>query len=103
MSRIAADLLSLAVWASLHDSHQMGMLALLLRLGPSAGGSGNVDTILSHDGETRQSDLSILLGLFPWLLGNSSTVVSWRSHGGGAVSRIPKVGTRAGRSGEDWR
>ena len=58
-----SDLLPLAVSTSLHDSHQMSMLALLLRLGSSTSGARNIDTVLGHDGETRQSDLCILLGL----------------------------------------
>jgi hypothetical protein len=59
-----SDLLPLAVSTGFHDSHQMGMLALLLRLGSSPSGARNIDTVLGHDGETRQSDLCILL----WLL-----------------------------------
>lgn len=99
-----ANLLSLAVWASLHDSHQMGMLALFLGLGSSTSGSSHVDSILSHDRETRQSDLGVLLGLFPWLLCNTSSVLCWRSHGERAISGITEIGRRgARRSGEDWR
>jgi hypothetical protein len=48
-----SDLLPLAISTSLHDSHQMSMLPLLLRLGSSPSRARNVDTILSHDGETR--------------------------------------------------
>lgn len=77
-----ANLLAFAVCACLHDSHQMCMLALLLRLGSPTCRAGNVDTILGHYGETRQSDLGLLLGLFSWFLGNSSGIGGRRSHAG---------------------
>ncbi len=97
-----ADLLSLAVWASLHDSHQVGMLALLLRLCSSSSRASYVDSVLSHDGETRQSDLG-LLGVLLWLLRNSSSAVGWRSHAEGTVCGITKGSCRARALRDDWR
>ena len=44
-----SDLLLLASVASLHDSHQMGMLTLLLGLGSSASRVRNIDAVLGHD------------------------------------------------------
>lgn len=56
-----ANLLALAVSASLQLPHQMSMLSLLLRLGPASSRAGNIDTIFGHDREPRKSCLSSLL------------------------------------------
>ena len=66
-----SDLLSLALFASLHDSHQVGMLPLLLCLRAATGRVGDIDAVLGHNREPGESELRRLLDLLPRrLLGN---------------------------------
>ena len=58
-----SNLLLLARITSLHNTHKMSMLSLLLSLRPSTSGGSNIDAIFSHDGKARKADLSCLLGL----------------------------------------
>lgn len=55
MARVAANLLALAAVASLDDTHEMSMIALLLGLGAARRRIGNIKTVLGQDLHTRQA------------------------------------------------
>jgi hypothetical protein len=64
------------------------MLTLLLGLGAPASGGGDIDSVLSHDREPRQSGLGGLLGIFLRLLRDTPAGMGWsgrRGHAEGAV------------------
>lgn len=109
-----SDLLPFARIACLHDSHQMSMLSLLLRLRSPTSGCSNIDTVLGHYRKSRQAGL-LDLGLLGVLLRRSflrnsrrAKCSGWRGHAGcrhaeRSVSRVSEGGRRAWGWGEDWR
>lgn len=101
-----SDLLLLAGVASLHDSHQMSVFTLLLGLRSSTGRVGDIDTVLGHDRETRQSSFGSLGGILLRLLRDASSgTLSWsrRSHAHGAIRGVAEGSRGAWRGGVDWR
>lgn len=77
MRWVTPNLLLLARITSLHYSHQVSMLSLLLGLGSSTRTAGHIHTILGHDLETRDLGLGRLLGLLSGLLGNAVGTSLW--------------------------
>ena len=106
------NLLLFARITSLHDSHQVGMLSLLLGLGTSPSRARHIHAILGHDLETRDLGLGRLLGLFSRLFGNTMWTSLWGAEG--PTQRFTKGGRRrrrrrgehgwaeAGRLGVGW-
>jgi hypothetical protein len=58
-----SDLLLFARFASLHDSHQMSMLTLFLRLRAPTSRVRNINAVLGHNRESRQSSFGSLWGI----------------------------------------
>lgn len=105
MRRIASDLLLLASIASLHDSHQMGMLSLFLSLGSPTSRVRNINAVLGHNREARQPSFGGLWSVLLRLLrhtGSSSLSTSRRSHAHRAIRRVAEGSRRARRRSVDW-
>jgi hypothetical protein len=101
-----SNFLALAVCASLQLSHQMGMLTLLLRLCAATSRSGNVDSVLCHNREARETCLSSLLGILLRLLCDAPTAggcPGWRGQADRAVCRIPEGGRGSRAWCVNWR
>jgi hypothetical protein len=109
MRGVALDLLSLTTLTGLQLSHEMRVLSLLSCLGSPTSGIGYIDTILSHDRETREVDLLNLLGILLRLLANSpraNTVhLHRRSQSHGHITGISHSAVRSGGLSERrrWR
>ena len=101
-----SDLLLLTSVASLHDSHQMGMFTLLLGLRSSTCRVRDIDAVLGHDRESRQSSFSSLWGILLRLLRDACSGTLSRSrwgHAHRAIRGIAECSRGARRGGVDWR
>lgn len=77
------------------------MLSLLLRLSSTSRRAGDIHAILRHDGETGQSDLGGLLGVFLWLLLRYPRALAWSWSADRSISGVTKCGRGGRRWGED--